>query len=160
MDNLEFKDLISGVWLNNIHRFRTRIYYDATDAGGIVYHADYLTLAEHARTESLRSCEVNQIDILGEQGVSLAVRYCSVDFKKPARLDDLIEIQTEFNSVSGAKIEAKQTIHKITDGVVDENWLVQLNVQLACINSRGRATRFPRLVRQAISTMNFDHKGR
>jgi acyl-CoA thioester hydrolase len=160
MDNLEFKDLISGVWLNNIHRFRTRIYYDATDAGGIVYHADYLTLAEHARTESLRSCEVNQIDILGEQGVSLAVRYCSVDFKKPARLDDLIEIQTEFNSVSGAKIEANQTIHKITNGIVDEGWLVQLNVQLACINSRGRATRFPRVVRQAIARMNFDHKGR
>jgi acyl-CoA thioester hydrolase len=160
MDNLEFKDLISGVWLNNIHRFRTRIYYDATDAGGIVYHADYLTLAEHARTESLRSCEVNQIDILGEQGVSLAVRYCSVDFKKPARLDDLIEIQTEFNSVSGAKIEANQTIHKITNGIVDEGWLVQLNVQLACINSRGRATRFPRVVRQAIARMNFDNKGR
>ena len=160
MDNDESKDLISGVWLNNIHRFRTRIYYDATDAGGIVYHADYLTLAEHARTESLRSCQINQIDILRKQGVSLAVRYCSIDFKKPARLDDLIEIQTEFNSVSGAKIEAKQTIHKIIDGVVDENWLVQLNVQLACINSRGRATRFPRLVRQAISTMNFDHKGR
>ena len=160
MDNDESKDLISGVWLNNIHRFRTRIYYDATDAGGIVYHADYLTLAEHARTESLRSCQINQIDIFRKQGVSLAVRYCSIDFKKPARLDDLIEIQTEFNSVSGAKIEAKQTIHKITDGVVDENWLVQLNVQLACINSRGRATRFPRLVRQAISTMNFDHKGR
>ena len=160
MDNREFKDLISGVWLNNIHRFRTRIYYDATDASGIVYHADYLTLAEHARTESLRSCEINQIDILGEQGVSLAVRYCSVDFKKPARLDDLIEIQTEFNSVSGAKIEANQTIHKITNGIVDEVWLVQLNVQLACINSRGRATRFPRVVRQAIARMNFDHKGR
>ena len=160
MDNDESKDLISGVWLNNIHRFRTRIYYDATDAGGIVYHADYLTLAEHARTESLRSCQINQIDILRKQGVSLAVRYCSIDFKKLARLDDLIEIQTEFNLVSGAKIEAQQTIHKITDGVVDENWLVQLNVQLACINSRGRATRFPRLVRQAISSMNFDHKGR
>ena len=160
MDNHEFKDLISGVWLNNIHRFRTRIYYDATDAGGIVYHADYLTLAEHARTESLRSCEINQIDILGEQGVSLAVRYCSVDFKKPDRLDDLIEIQTEFNSVSGAKIEANQTIHKITNGIVDESWLVQLNVKLACINSRGRATRFPRVVRQAIARMNFDNKGR
>jgi len=160
MDNHGSKDLIPDVWVNNIHRYRTRIYYDATDAGGIVYHADYLTLAEHARTESLRSCQINQIDILKNQGVSLAVRYCSIDFKKPARLDDLIEIQTKFNSVSGAKIEAKQTIHKITDSVVDESWLVQLNVQLACINSRGRATRFPRLVRQAISSMNFDHEGR
>ena len=160
MDNNESKDLISGVWLNNIHRFRTRIYYDATDAGGIVYHADYLTLAEHARTEYLRSCQINQIDIFRKQGVSLAVRYCSIDFKKPARLDDLIEIQTKFNSVSNAKIEANQTIYKITYGIVDESWLVQLNVELACINSRGRATRIPRLVRQAISGMNFDHKGR
>ena len=160
MGNPQAKDPISGIWLDNIHRFRTRIYYDATDAGGIVYHAAYLTLAEHARTESLRSCEINQIDILQEQGVTLAVRYCSIDYKNPARLDDLIEIQTEFNSVSGAKIKANQTIHKITDGIVDESWLVQLNVQLACINSRGRATRIPRLLRQAISSMNFDHKGR
>ena len=160
MGNPQAKDPIAGIWLDNIHRFRTRIYYDATDAGGIVYHADYLTLAEHARTESLRSCEINQIDILQEQGVTLAVRYCSIDYKNPARLDDLIEIQTEFNSVSGAKIKANQTIHKITDGIVDESWLVQLNVELACINSRGRATRIPRLVRQAISGMNFDHKGR
>ena len=52
MGNQEAKDPISGIWLDNIHRFKTRIYYDATDAGGIVYHADYLTLAEHARTES------------------------------------------------------------------------------------------------------------
>ena len=160
MGNPQAKDPISGIWLDNIHRFRTRIYYDATDAGGIVYHADYLTLAEHARTESLRSCEINQIDILQEQGVTLAVRYCSIDYKKPARLDDLIEIQTGFNSVSGATIEVNQTIHKITDGIVDESWLVQLNVQLACINSRGRATRFPLLVRQAFSNMKFDHKGR
>ena len=63
MGNQEAKDPISGIWLDNIHRYRTRIYYDATDAGGIVYHADYLVLAEHARTESLRSCEINQIDI-------------------------------------------------------------------------------------------------
>ena len=160
MGKQEAKDPISGIWLDNIHRYRTRIYYDATDAGGIVYHADYLVLAEHARTESLRSCEINQIDILQEQGVTLAVRYCSIDYKNPARLDDLIEIQTKFNSVSGAKIEANQTIHKIIDGIVDDGWLVQLNVQLACINSRGRATRLPRLVRQAISSMNFDHKGR
>ena len=159
MSNHDSKDLISGVWLNNTHRFRTRIYYDATDAGGIVYHSDYLTLSEHARTEALRCCEINQIDILREQGVSLAVRYCTIDFKKPARLDDLIEIQTEFNSVSGARVAANQTIHKITDGILDESWLVRLNVQLACINSRGRATRFPRPVRQAISSMNFDHKG-
>ena len=160
MRNQEAKDPISGIWLDNIHRYRTRIYYDATDAGGIVYHADYLTLAEHARTESLRSCEINQIDILQEQGVTLAVRYCSIDYKNPARLDDLIEIQTKFNSVSGAKIEANQNIYKITYGIVDESWLVQLNVQLACINSRGRATRLPRLVREALSSMNFDHKGR
>ena len=160
MGNKEAKDPISGIWLDNTHRYRTRIYYDATDAGGIVYHADYLVLAEHARTESLRSCEINQIDILEEQGVTLAVRYCSIDFKNPARLDDLIEIQTKFNSVSGAKFEANQTIHKIIDGIVDDGWLVQLNVQLVCINSRGRATRLPRLVRQALSSMNFDHKGR
>tara|TARA_B110000438_G_scaffold129156_1_gene125482 strand:- start:3485 stop:3958 length:474 start_codon:yes stop_codon:yes gene_type:complete len=150
MDNRDVRNPSSGCWISNVHKLRIRVYYDSTDAGGIVYHSQYLSFAEHARTESLRLCGINQINILENQGVAFAVRHCAIDFKQPARLDDLIEVQTIFCSMSGARIQAKQTIFKVQNNILDVNWLAQLDVNLACINNRGRATRFPAQVRRVI----------
>ena len=100
----------SGLWVDEKHSFRARVYYNSTDAGGIVYHSEYLTFAEHARTESLRVYGINQIDILKHEGVSLAVRHCAIDYQRPAHLDDLIEIQTTFESIMGARITLEQTM--------------------------------------------------
>ena len=150
MDNRDVRNPSSGCWISNIHKLRIRVYYDSTDAGGIVYHSQYLSFAEHARTESLRLCGINQIKILENQGVSFAVRHCAIDYKQPARLDDLIEVQTIFGSTSGARIAVKQTIFKVENNILDVNWLVQLDVNLACINNVGKATRFPARVRQVI----------
>lgn len=150
MDNRDVRNPSSGCWISNIHKLRIRVYYDSTDAGGIVYHSQYLSFAEHARTESLRLCGINQINILENQGVSFAVRHCAIDYKQPARLDDLIEVQTIFGSTSGARIAVKQTIFKVENNILDVNWLVQLDVNLACINNVGKATRFPARVRQVI----------
>ena len=150
MDNRDVRNPSSGCWISNIHKLRIRVYYDSTDAGGIVYHSQYLSFAEHARTESLRLCGINQINILENQGVAFAVRHCAIDFKQPARLDDLIEVQTIFCSMSGARIQAKQTIFKVENNILDVNWLAQLDVNLACINNVGKATRFPARVRQVI----------
>ena len=150
MDNRDVRNPSSGCWISNIHKLRIRVYYDSTDAGGIVYHSQYLSFAEHARTESLRLCGINQIKILENQGVSFAVRHCAIDYKQPARLDDLIEVQTIFGSTSGARIAVKQTIFKVENNILDVNWLAQLDVNLACINNVGKATRFPARVRQVI----------
>jgi acyl-CoA thioester hydrolase len=140
----------SGLWVNEKHSFRARIYYESTDLGGIVYHSKYLTFAEHARTESLRGHGINQRDIFEREGVSLAVRHCAVDFQRPAHLDDLIEIQTTFEAITGARITLEQTIYLVKNEKIEENWLVRLRVQLACVSSRGRATRVPKQIRQLI----------
>ena len=78
------------------------------------------------------------------------MRHCAIDYKQPARLDDLIEVQTIFGSTSGARIAVKQTIFKVENNILDVNWLAQLDVNLACINNVGKATRFPARVRQVI----------
>ena len=70
MDNRDVRNPSSGCWISNVHKLRIRVYYDSTDAGGIVYHSQYLSFAEHARTESLRLCGINQINILENQGVA------------------------------------------------------------------------------------------
>ena len=67
-----------------------RVYFEDTDAGGVVYHANYLRFAERARTEWLRSVGLTNPQLKSAFGCQFAVRRCSVDFRRPARLDDLL----------------------------------------------------------------------
>ena len=71
------------------HIFNLRVYYEDTDAGGIVYYANYLKFAERARTEVLRDLGVAQRELLEVEGIGFAVRRCAVDYFAPAKLDDL-----------------------------------------------------------------------
>jgi acyl-CoA thioester hydrolase len=76
------------------HDHPIRIYYDSTDAGGVVYHAAYLALAEHARTEALREAGLPHSEMQAEHGVSFMVRRLEIAYFRPARLDDLLTIRT------------------------------------------------------------------
>ena len=76
------------------HRFPIRIYYEDTDAGGIVYHANYLKFAERGRTEWLRSGGWDHQRVAREWNIYLIVRHVAIDYKTSARLDDLLEIET------------------------------------------------------------------
>lgn len=135
------------------HRFRVRVYYEDTDAGGIVYHANYLNFAERARTETLRLCGVGQDAMRREDGVGFTVRRCEIDYRTPARLDDVLEVRTILSDARGARVGAVQSIHMVTDDRVDPDWLVRLDLVLACVNDNGRPTRLPERVRVAFATV-------
>ena len=81
----------SGMVADGVHVFPVRVYYEDTDAGGIVYYANYLKFAERARTELLRIAGITHSDLMAESGVAFAVRHCAADFIKPARLDDPLD---------------------------------------------------------------------
>ena len=134
------------------HRFRVRVYYEDTDAGGIVYHANYLNFAERARTEILRLCGTEQDAMRRDDGVGFTVRRCEIDYRAPARLDDVLEVRTILCDPRGARIGALQSIHMVRDGGVDEDWLVRLDLLLACVKENGRPTRLPKRVRSAFAT--------
>lgn len=127
------------------HRFPIRVYYEDTDAAGIVYYANYLKFAERARTEMLRAAGIGQRAIHDATGVAFAVRRCSVDYMAPARLDDLLEVRTRITELRGASIEAEQIV------VRDNEQLVRLNVMLVCVSSGGNARRIPKPVLQAFA---------
>ena len=127
------------------HSFPVRVYYEDTDAAGIVYYANYLRFAERARTEMLRTIGIGQRNPEEEAGVSFAVRRCSVEYLAPARLDDMLEIRTRITGLSGAAIEAEQIVR------CDANDLARLTVMLVCRDRRGRATRLPKTVREALN---------
>ncbi|BAN95595.1 acyl-CoA thioesterase [Pantoea dispersa EGD-AAK13] len=111
-----------------LFRWPVRVYYEDTDAGGVVYHASYLAFYERARTEMLRQHHFNQQALLEEQ-VAFVVRRMTVDFIAAARLDDLLEIQSEVTAMTRATMTFSQRIVNAEGKVLNE-----ADVLIACIN--------------------------
>lgn len=126
-------------------RFPVRVFYEDTDAGGIVYHANYLRFAERARTETLRRLGIDQSRLRREHDVVFIVRRCTIDYRAPARLDDALEVRTRMTGWRGAAIEAEQSVHRPGE----EGPLVALDLVIACVNGKGRPVRVPAPVREA-----------
>ena len=131
---------------SDAHIFPLRVYYEDTDAGGIVYYANYLRFAERARTEYLRSVGADHQTLPAEDGIAFTVRQCSVDYMSPAFLDDPLEVHTRFLEVRGASLRAEQVVKRKTDE------LASLNVRLACVGDDGRPRRMPTALRSALSS--------
>ncbi|BCG08641.1 MULTISPECIES: tol-pal system-associated acyl-CoA thioesterase [Buttiauxella] len=102
-----------------LFRWPVRVYYEDTDAGGVVYHASYVAFYERARTEMLRHHNFNQQDLLAER-VAFVVRRMTVDYLAPARLDDLLEIQSEITSMRGTSMVFTQRIVNADNQVLNE----------------------------------------
>jgi acyl-CoA thioester hydrolase len=119
-----------------MHIHRVKIYYEDTDAGGVVYYANYLRYMEQARTEFLAEKGID-IAEYHNQGILFAVIHADIFYKKPARLGDIIEIATEVSEQTHVTITLKHKVFR--NGVL----LVEATVQVACINSEGKPQRLP-----------------
>ena len=127
-------------------RFEVRVYYEDTDFSGVVYHASYLRFMERGRTELLRSLGLSQGEIMaGRAGevFGFAVRAMNVEFLKPARMDDLLTIETSARAIGGASMELDQRVLR------GEEVLITAEVRIACV-ANGRPARIPKAVREAL----------
>lgn len=127
------------------HQMTIRVYYEDTDAGGIVYHTSYLRFAERARTETMRAAGVDHETLRRDHGSLLVVRRCTIDFKAPARLDDLVEVTTSLAKMGGASFDLRQVVRS------GEQVLVALEVTIAVVDATGRPKRMPPLLRTALA---------
>jgi acyl-CoA thioester hydrolase len=119
-----------------VHHHNVKIYYEDTDAGGVVYYANYLRYMERARTELLAERGID-VSSYHAKGYLFAVVNVDVQFKKPAVLGDLIDVTTEVQDVTNVTITLS---HRIFRG---ETLLVEANVRLACIGKDGKPQRLP-----------------
>ena len=110
-------------------RLPVRVYYEDTDAGGVVYYANYLKYLERARTEWLRAAGFGQTDLASERGLLFAVRSLSIEYRSPARLDDLLDVVARVGRVGGASIEFEQSIAR------ESAELCRAQVRVACIDA-------------------------
>ena len=130
------------------NRYAIRVYYEDTDAGGVVYHATYLRYAERARTEALRDLGVPHADMVERFGVMFMVRQLEVDYERGARLDEALTVETEVLEVGGATMRLRQTVRN-KDGVC-----AVLGVRLACVRVEGnKPGRIPAPWRERLTEM-------
>jgi acyl-CoA thioester hydrolase len=131
-----------------IHRQTIRVYFEDTDAAGIVYYANYLKFAERARTDWLRALGMPHSQMIKRDGLTLVVRRCEADYRKPAHLDDELIIETELTKLGGASIDLLQRVYR------DGDLLVEMKVVVVCVGRDGRAARLPDYLRAALPPIN------
>jgi acyl-CoA thioester hydrolase len=128
------------------HRYPLRVYYEDTDAGGVVYHANYLRYAERARTEALRNAGIPHANLVQQCHLMLMVHRAEIDYVRPAILDDLLVVETETMKVGGASVLVRQTVHG-PNGVC-----AALRIKLVCVRlGENRPARIPQEWRDALA---------
>jgi acyl-CoA thioester hydrolase len=131
------------------HVLPVRVYYEDTDFSGFVYHASYLRFLERGRSDFLRLLGVEQGALFAEAvaeaggGFAFVVRSMQIDFLKPARIDDIVEVRTEHKEIAGASITLRQVVAR------GDEVLVEAEVKVACV-SGGKAQRIPAALRKAM----------
>lgn len=119
-----------------------RVYYEDTDSGGVVYYANYLKFMERARTEFLRSIGYEQDQLQQELGIIFAVHSANIQYKKPARFNDELNVITSITSLGKASIHFKQSVflksshHADPDNGTTAGLLSDAEIKIACLNAK------------------------
>jgi len=131
-------DGIKGKMFGDVFAFPVRVYYEDTDAGGVVYYANYLRFAERARTEFIRYLGKNQIDDLNKNKQAFVVRKAEADYLKPAVLDDMLTVTCKIIEKGGASVTVYQEILR------KEDVLVKITIKAAYVDiEKKRPIRLP-----------------
>tara|TARA_B000000475_G_C15825850_1_gene377739 strand:+ start:261 stop:686 length:426 start_codon:yes stop_codon:yes gene_type:complete len=123
-----------------------RVYYEDTDSGGVVYHANYLKYAERSRTEMLRKYKIEQEKLKVDFNIQFIVKNLFIEYYASAKLDDLLNIKSLIIQISSAKIIMEQSIFN------KNKLLAKINVTLGSVNLEGKPSRLPKFVLNILST--------
>ena len=123
-----------------------RVYYEDTDSGGVVYHANYLKYAERSRTEMLRKYKIEQEKLKVDFNIQFIVKNLFIEYYASAKLDDLLNIKSLIIQISSAKIIMEQSIFN------KKKLLAKINVTLGSVNLEGKPSRLPKFVLDILNT--------
>ncbi|MCP8939812.1 tol-pal system-associated acyl-CoA thioesterase [Alsobacter sp. SYSU M60028] len=127
-----------------VHTLSIRVYYEDTDFTGVVYHASYLRFMERGRTDLLREAGIGQGDLHGAHAFHFVVRRMTIDWLKPARMDDIVTVETRAGELRGASMTMRQRVLRGDETLVTAEVLVAGVVD-------GRPARLPPAIRAALS---------
>jgi acyl-CoA thioester hydrolase len=145
--------MLDGWFKDKVFHLQVRIYYEDTDLSGVVYHANYLRYMERARSEFFRQLDIKLAGLEDEEPTAWALRKASLEYLRPARVNDLIEIRSTIGKLSGARLEAVQLIY------CRDALLVRGTVEACLITLSGRPRRLPQDVRDKLLPYVCDTEG-
>ena len=126
--------------------FAVKVYYEDTDTGGVVYYANYLKFLERARSEAIYSLGFTNLDLLKYHGVLLIVKYCNIEYKKPAKFEDKLDIVSEISSFTKTSFVMKQSILR-------NNELISIaDIQLVAVDKNGKPSKIPEKLKIALES--------
>ena len=128
---------------------KIRVYYEDTDAGGVVYYANYFKFTERGRTELLRDLGVSQSEMLKKHDIKFIVHSVSMEYINPGYLDDQLTVETKINNLKKASIDFNQNIYKVlNDKKID---IARSKCRIVCINSNQKINAIPDLILKKFS---------
>ena len=119
---------------------KVKVYYEDTDAGGIVYYANYLKYLERARTEALSTIGLSNLQIKDKYGALIIVKSCNIEYKKPSYLEDELSIRSFIKSVTKTSFIMNQIITK------NENVVAEAKIHLVFINEKRKPIKVPEII--------------
>ncbi len=128
---------------NFIYKFK--IYYEDTDSGGVVYYANYLKYLERARSEAIYSLGLTNTKLQKDYGTLIIVKSCNIEYKKPARFEDELEIISSVLTKTKTSFTMKQIIKK------DEETISEADVQLVTVNKEGKPVKIPKILEKFLN---------
>jgi len=132
--------------MNGIFNWPVRVYYEDTDAGGVVFYANYLKFYERARTEMLRAMGFEQDELIANEAVIFVVRSVQVEYLKPARFNEMLNVSATLSKVKSASLTFEQTITR-NDAIINS-----ASIRIGCLDSDTlRPKLIPDALKQAIS---------
>ena len=120
--------------------YNVKVYYEDTDAGGVVYYANYLKYLERARTEALSTIGLSNLQIKDKFGALIIVKSCNIEYKKSAQLEDELKIRSFIKSVTKTSFYMNQIITN------DETTIVEAQVHLVFVNEKGKPVKVPDII--------------
>ncbi len=139
----------------NAFTFPVRIYYEDTDVGGVVYYSNYLKFLERCRTEWLRSIGHEQATLMLDPGIAFVVRTVSLEYLKPARLDEMLSISLEVEKITKSQLFFRQHIRRANaDTASGWDELINAKIQIVCVNAAlMKITSIPPLLRTQLEAL-------
>ncbi len=124
---------------------KIKVYYEDTDAGGVVYYANYLKFLERARSEALSDVGLSNLKIKNDYGVIIVVKSCNIDFNKSAYLEDKLKVKSSITSFSKTSFTMRQSIFR------EKEIIVNSKVHLVFINEKSKPAKIPEKILKSLN---------
>ena len=128
----------------NEFSYKLKVYYEDTDAGGVVYYANYLKFFERARTEAIAEIGLSNKKLLDEFGILIIVKSCNINYKKSAKLEDQIEIKSSVTSLSYKSFKMRQKALR------DHELITDCEIHLVIVDKKGKPSKIPEMLKQKL----------